>query len=310
MDVVLKIVQGTALVLWSVVLSIVEPFIPKRFLHKDVKNQVVLITGAGSGFGRLLAKKFAVDHGSIVVLWDINKDGMAQTAKIVEAGGGRSFSYVVDVSSREEIYAAAKQVRAEVGKVDILINNAGIASGDYLVDLAEEEIEKSFQINILAHFWTTKAVLPDMIKDKKGHIVTIASAAGLFGVPRLAAYCGTKFAAVGFHETLTSEFKVAYPEAKIETTLICPYFVRTPIIAHVEDKLKSTSFLPIREPEPVVDEMMDAILTNQKMLIPSFGVRVLLFFKSNLPIRVMEQLRALAIGSPVTDMPASPKKNK
>ena len=79
--------------------------------------------------------------------------GMDQTAKEIKAGGGKSHSYVVDVSSREEIYKAAKLVQQEVGKIDILINNAGIAEGDLLVDLADEKIEKSFQVNILAHYW-------------------------------------------------------------------------------------------------------------------------------------------------------------
>jgi len=74
-DRILALLKGYALVFWSLLVSIVEPFLPKRWFHKDVKNQVVLITGAGSGFGRLLATKFAIDHGSIVVLWDINKTG-------------------------------------------------------------------------------------------------------------------------------------------------------------------------------------------------------------------------------------------
>jgi len=72
---ILRKVLGVFHVLWSLIFSIVEPLIPKRYFHKDVKNQIVLITGAGSGFGRLLATKFAIKHGSIVVLWDINKNG-------------------------------------------------------------------------------------------------------------------------------------------------------------------------------------------------------------------------------------------
>jgi all-trans-retinol dehydrogenase (NAD+) len=299
MEAYIRILKGTVLLLWAILYSIVEPFIPKRLLHKNVKNQIVLITGAGSGFGRLLAKKFAIDHGSVVVLWDINKSGLDQTAKEVKAGGGRSHSFIVDVSSKEAIYAGAEKVKEQVGKVDILINNAGIAEAGNLVELEDAKIEKSFQINILAHYFTTKAFLPGMIKDGSGHIVTISSAAGLFGVPRLSAYCGTKFAAVGFHESIANEVKVAYPEAKIESTVICPYFVRTPILAGKEDQIESSTFLPIREPEPVVDEMVDAILTNQNMLIPSYGVRVLLFFKSNLPSRVMKVLRNMALPNPV-----------
>jgi len=280
------------LFIWGIIYSIVLKFVPKKFLHKNVKGQIVLVTGGGSGFGRILARKFAVDHGSTVVIWDVSEQGMAETAKEVKQGGGKIHSYKVDVSSRTEIYAAAKKVRSEVGKVDILINNAGIAFGEWLVNLEDDKIEKIYQVNTLAHYWTTKAFLPEMVKTGTGHIVTIASAAGLFGVPRITDYCGTKFAAVGFHESLTSELKVGYPDAKIETTLICPYFVRTPILKGKEDHVKSSVLLPVREPEPVVSEFMDAILTNETILIPSLGVRVLIFLKANLPANFVNKCLA------------------
>jgi hypothetical protein len=83
MEAYIRILKGTVLLLWAILYSIVEPFIPKRLLHKNVKNQIVLITGAGSGFGRLLAKKFAIDHGSVVVLWDINKSGECSWYELV-----------------------------------------------------------------------------------------------------------------------------------------------------------------------------------------------------------------------------------
>jgi len=298
---------GFLLIFWSIIYSIIAPWFPKRFIHKRVRNQIVLVTGGASGFGQLLAKKFALDHGAIVVVWDVNKNGLEQTVKLIQNGGGKCFSYVVDMSSKDEIYAAAAKVQKEVGKVDILINNAGIGDGQYLVNMKDEYIEKIFKINIISHFWTTKAFLPAMISTGTGHIVTISSSAGLFGAAKLTSYCATKHAAVGFHESLTNELQTKYPEAKIETTVVCPYFCRTPMIAGKEDKLPSPSlFLPIREPEPVVDEMMDAILTNEKFLIPSWGIRLVLLLQANLPSPVMQSIRNLLVKFPNTD---SPKKD-
>jgi len=308
---ILNFLTGIFLILKAIIYSIISPLFPRGYFHKSVRNQIVLVTGGGSGFGQLLAKKFALDQGSTVVVWDVNKNGMEATTKMVKAGGGKCFSYVVDVSSREEIYAAAKKVEAEVGKVDILINNAGIADETYLVDMPEDRIEKMFKVNLLAHFWTTKAFLPAMISKKQGHIVTVSSAAGLFGVPGLATYCATKFGAVGFHDSLSKEIMVAYPDAKIETTVICPYFVRTPMVIGKEHLLPPPSkFLPIREPEPVVDDMVDAILSNQNMLIPSWGIRVLLFIKSNVPSRVLTQIGQIVVRMPKMKELAKKHKNK
>ncbi|ROT75342.1 putative short-chain dehydrogenase/reductase family 16C member 6 [Penaeus vannamei] len=124
-----------------------------------------------------------------------------ETVRQVSAAGGECWAYTVDLCDRHSIYKVAARVKEEVGKVDILVNNAGIVTGRNFIDSPDELIQKTFEVNIMSHFWTTKAFLPDMISANKGHVVTVASLAGLSGVNKLADYCASKFAAVGFDET-------------------------------------------------------------------------------------------------------------
>lgn len=182
--------------------SLLKLFIPKK--RKSVTGEIVLITGAGHGLGRLTAFEFAKLKCKLV-LWDINKHGLEETADECKRLGSKAHAFVVDCSDREDIYSSAKKVKAEVGDVSILVNNAGVVYTSDLFATQDPQIEKTFEVNILAHFWTTKAFLPAMMKNNHGHIVTVASAAGHAGIPFLLAYCSSKFAAVGFHKALTEE---------------------------------------------------------------------------------------------------------
>ncbi|XP_039701587.1 estradiol 17-beta-dehydrogenase 11 isoform X2 [Pteropus medius] len=166
--------------------SLLKLFIPKK--RKSVTGEIVLITGAGHGIGRLTAYEFA-KLKSKLVLWDINKHGIEETAAECRRLGAKAHAFVVDCSNREDIYNSAKKVKAEIGDVSILINNAGVVYTSDLFATQDPEIEKTFEVNIFAHFWTTKAFLPAMMKCNHGHIVTVASAAGYVGIPFLMAYC-------------------------------------------------------------------------------------------------------------------------
>uniref|UniRef100_A0A8C0TYH9 Estradiol 17-beta-dehydrogenase 11 n=2 Tax=Canis lupus familiaris TaxID=9615 RepID=A0A8C0TYH9_CANLF len=241
--------------------SLLKLFIPKK--RKSVTGEIVLITGAGHGIGRLTAYEFA-KLKSKLVLWDINKHGIEDTAAECRRLGAKVHAFVVDCSNREDIYSSAKKVKAEVGDVSILVNNAGVVYTSDLFATQDPQIEKTFEVNVLAHFWTTKAFLPVMMKNNHGHIVTVASAAGHTGVPFLLAYCSSKFAAVGFHKALTEEL-AALERTGVKTTCLCPNFINTGFI-----KNASTALGPILEPEEVVDKLLNGILTEQKMIfIPS-----------------------------------------
>ena len=113
----------------------------------------------------------------------------------------------------------------EVGPVDVLVNNAGVISGQLLSELTDEAIERTLAVNTLALFWCTRAFLPAMVERRRGHVVTLASAAGLVGVVRQTDYSASKHAAVGFAESLRFELRRYAPE--VHTTLVCPFYINT-----------------------------------------------------------------------------------
>merc|ERR1712216_163973 len=125
----------------------------------------------------------------------------------VIAAGGKASAYQCDVTDRAAVYALADKVKSEVGAVTMLSNNAGIVTGKKLLDAPDALCEKTMQVNSIAHFWTVKAFLPDWIEANHGHLITIASSAGTGGVPGLADYCASKWAAIGFQESMRLELK-------------------------------------------------------------------------------------------------------
>ncbi|XP_004871586.1 short-chain dehydrogenase/reductase family 16C member 6-like [Heterocephalus glaber] len=261
--------------------SLVVNIIPKS--KKDVAGEIVLITGAGSGLGRLLAMHFA-RLGAIVVLWDINQEANMETYRLAKEKGVKVFAYQCDCSSRKEIYRVADQVKEEVGDVTILINNAGIVTGKPFLDTPDHMVERSFYVNAISHFWTYKAFLPAMIKANHGHLVCMSSIAGMVGINGLSDYCASKFAAFGFAESLFFELS-HIKENKIKTTIICPFFFNTGMFEGCITKYPF--LLPIMEPEYVAQKVVNAILEEQVyLLLPRFAY-VALFLKQIISPKMM-----------------------
>jgi len=229
----------------------------------------VLITGAASGIGQLMALG-AQARGARLTLLDRDAAGLRAVQKTM---GGDTAAYAVDLCDRAAVRAVAAEVLAARGPVDILINNAGIVTGKRLLDCSDEDIERTFQVNTLALFWMTRAFLPAMIAQGRGHLVTVASAAGLSGVPRLTDYTASKFAAVGFDESMRQEFRrLGLP---IRTTVICPYFIDTGMFSGVRTRF--SWLLPILEPGYVARRILGAIEADRRRLIlPRFVLAVLL----------------------------------
>ena len=227
-----------------------------------LSSKISLITGAAGGIGRLLALKISA-RGGHVVLWDIDDTGLARVAEEIAGVGNKVDVYCCDVSDRQMVYTTADKVRHEVGKVDISINNAGIVSGRSFLECADEQIERTMEINILAHFWTVKAFLPDMIRSNSGHIVTIASAGGIIGSARLVDYSASKFAAFGFDEALRAEFKKQ--QLNIQTTVVCPYFMKGEMFAGV--KTRFSFLLPILDQDYVSERIVNGIARKKRRVI-------------------------------------------
>ncbi|CAH2301698.1 estradiol 17-beta-dehydrogenase 11-like [Pelobates cultripes] len=284
MNIILDYLLLFAIAVYSYLEAIVKCFIPLK--RKSVSGDIVLITGSGHGMGRITACEFA-KRQSIIVLWDINKQGLDETAEECRRLGATVHVYVVDCSKRLEIYSAAEKVKKEVGDVDILVNNAGVVFGTEFMQLQDHQIEKIFDVNILAHIWTTKCFLPAMMKKSRGHIVTVASVAGHVGICYLVDYCATKFGAVGFHTGLTEELHALGYDG-IKTTCLCPVFVNTGFVQN-----PSTRLWPVLNPEYVVKCLMDGILTNKKMLIVPSSVKHSLVLQQFLPERVINTLNKM-----------------
>ena len=238
--------------------------------EKSIKDQVVLITGAGSGLGRLVSIKLA-KKGAKIVGWDINEEGLRETQTLINSEFPESeqdndrFTFAkVDITNRHQVYEEAEKI----GKpVDILINNAGIVTRNkFIADKDDVGIIKTFEVNIISHFWTLKAFLPKMMEQNRGHIVTIASVAGYGGSARLTDYNASKFAAVGFHESIVFELREQGFTDTIPCTIVCPYIIDTGMFAGC-GKNKIDFLLPILQPDYVANKIVEGILYNQREVI-------------------------------------------
>ena len=252
----------------------------------DFKGAHVLITGAANGLGRLLALGAAA-RGARVTLLDLDEGGLRRLQEKITQAGRDAAAFPVDLSGRIPLQAVAARILEARGGVDILINNAGVVTGKTLLECSDEAIERTFQVNTLALFWMTRAFLPAMIEQGRGHVVTIASAAGLSGVARLTDYCASKFAAVGFDESLRLELKrLGHP---VRTTVVCPWYIDTGMFQGVRTRF--SWLLPILSPDYVVGRILGAVASNrQRLLLPRFVMAVpLLRF---LPVPVFDLLMA------------------
>jgi len=281
MNFVLELIVFNILFIYFILESMVLFFIPARFRSKNIKGQTVLITGAGSGIGRLMAHRFA-KLGCKLVLWDINTEANEQTAAEVREFNTDAYAYTCDLSSSDAVYRTANRVKDDVGDVDILVNNAGIVTGKTVLQCSDAMMKKTMEVNAMAHFWTTKAFLPAMMAKNRGHIVSIASAAGLFGANSLADYCASKFAAYGFIESVGIELAVQ-KKTGVHTTVVCPYIIDTGMFDGAKSKLPS--LVPQLRPEYVADKIVDAVLTNQVMLCLPRIIYIFNVMKTLLPAK-------------------------
>ncbi len=181
-----------------------------------------LVTGAASGIGKATALELA-RRGAHVTLADIDVAGAAATAEAIRAGGRRAAAYAVDVGEREQIDDLAARVLRDHGQIDLLVNNAGFAVVAPFLRTTDDDWQRLLAVNFLGPLRLTRALLPAMIAARSGHVVMVASLAGLVGAPGLVAYGATKFALVGLTEALRLEIE----EAGVALTLVCPGFVRT-----------------------------------------------------------------------------------
>jgi all-trans-retinol dehydrogenase (NAD+) len=251
----------------------------------EIAGKNVIITGGARGMGRLMAMKMALLGGRVVV-YDVAAEALEAVVDEIRTAGGEAYGYVCDVSDRREVYRVAGEVKAEVGPVHIVVNNAGIVSGRRLLDIPDERIEAVFGVNVLALYWLAKAFLPEMIERNSGHIVTMASAAGLLGVDRQTDYSASKHAAIGFTESLRVELKRA-GHTGIKTTIVEPFYVDTGMMEGV--KARFPRLLPILKQEQVADKVVWAVLQDEQEIRIPFMLKLVPVFRV-LPVALFDRI--------------------
>eukprot|EP00388_Colpodella_angusta_P005853 GDKJ01017794.1.p1 GENE.GDKJ01017794.1~~GDKJ01017794.1.p1 ORF type:complete len:323 (-),score=63.78 GDKJ01017794.1:2581-3549(-) len=249
-----------------------------RNSRKSVTDKIIVITGAGSGLGRLFAQRFAA-LGAKLALLDMSEAGLAETAKILDLPSERIFTHVIDVTCMEKIIEAKKLINSHFNqRIYMLINNAGVVAGRYIDELSEKDIRRTIDVNLVAPAMLTSVFFKDILEngDEGGHIVNIGSAAGHMGVSKMTDYCASKAGLIRFSDALREEIRnrrglTPAQRKNICSTIINPYFIATGMFQGVATM---PVILPLLTPDWVIDRSMDAILRNESTLNMPFIVQI------------------------------------
>lgn len=235
---------------------------------KDLTNRVVVVTGAGGGIGRELALQCAA-RGARLALCDRDQDGLDKIVADVRGKGAEAIGQIVDVSDPEQMSTFAKETATQLGVPDVLFNNAGIALIGGILDTTLADWDRLIGVNVMGVVNGINAFVPAMVERGSGHVVNVASAAGLLANPQLAAYSATKYGVVGLSEALRMELG---PRG-VAVTAICPGIINTAITHNSPyrgdnadaRKAKATSAYAKRgyTPERAADNILKAVDRNR-----------------------------------------------
>jgi NAD(P)-dependent dehydrogenase (short-subunit alcohol dehydrogenase family) len=188
----------------------------------DLNGQVAIVTGAGRGIGRAIAMRLALE-GAAIVAADVDRGAAEKVIQEVRDLGKQGLSLAVDVSIAEDVERITKGAMENFGQIDILVNNAGAGSCGLIIDLSEEDWEKSLRVNLKGTFLCSRAVAKAMMPRKKGRIINIASIAGKSGEEYIGAYCASKFGIIGLTQVLAKELG----RHLITVNAVCPGYIWT-----------------------------------------------------------------------------------
>ena len=229
----------------------------------EMNGKVIVVTGGASGIGAALVRRFAREHAAGIVVADLD----AAAAQAV-AGEVNGLAVRTDVSNEADVRALIEQATQRVGRVDVLCSNAGIALGGG-VDAPNADWQRIWEVNLMAHVYGARAVLPQMLERGEGYLVQTASAAGLLSHPDSALYAVTKHAAVSLAEWLS----INYGDKGIRVSCLCPQGVRTPMLMGKEGDRKSFLLEGSVSAEQVADDVIAAMRDERFLVLPHAEVR-------------------------------------
>lgn len=252
-----------------------------------LNDKLVLITGGASGIGKIMSR-LMLERNAKVVIWDINQAGIDKAISEFSALGSIS-GYRVDVSDIDAVKKTAKSVKQDCGTVDVLINNAGIIVGKYFNDHTTTDIDRTIDINVTAPMHITNEFLEDMMNQNDGHICNIASSAGLVSNPKMSVYAASKWALIGWSDSVRLEMKQLGKDVKVTTIL--PYYINTGMFDGVKSKI------PIQDPEAASLTIVQAIESNKRLIsIPGWIYRFTRFGQMIMPIDVFDWFAGKVMG--------------
>jgi len=240
---------------------------------KALNGKIVAITGGASGIGREMALAFAREEAHLALL-DIDPEQLDATVAELTSLGTTVNGYRCDVSNSEDVARVAAKILEDFEHVDVLVNNAGIVIGKPAAEVSYEELRRIVDINTLGVMWVTRQFLGDMMTRNSGHIVNIASASGLLGVPRQTDYCATKFAVVGYSDALRMEMK-KFGCRGVKVSCICPSVIDTGMFAGFTPPLLN----PLLNPADVARKIVRTVKRERDYLKVPFMVKMIPFFK-------------------------------
>ena len=231
----------------------------------DLKNKNALITGAGKGIGKAIALALAKEGVNIILVARTQEEIDSVAAK-VRSLRVKALAITADVADINSVNAAVEKALAEFGTIDILINNAGIATFGKFLELEPTDWERIIQVNLMGTYYVTRAVLPNMIERQTGDIINISSTAGLSGNALTSAYSASKFAVLGLTESLMQEVR----KHNIRVTALTPSTVAT----YMAKELKLTDGNPetVMQAEDMAELIIAQLKLNRRVFIKNSSI--------------------------------------
>lgn len=232
----------------------------------ELKNKTAIITGAGKGIGKAAAVALAKEGVNLGLLARSTADLEALQKELTGTYGVKVFHASADVSKPSEVQQAVSSLTGELGHVDILINNAGIAQFGTVAEMDPEQWERIIQVNLMGTYHVTRAVLPGMISQNSGNIINVASTAGERGFATGSAYCASKFGVLGLTEALMQEVR----KSNIRVTALTPSTVNTELASNAGLKIGDEDRM--MQPEDVAELITAALKLPPRVFIKTAGI--------------------------------------
>lgn len=260
---------------------------------KDLRDKVVLITGAARGMGRMDALAFARE-GCRVVMTDVDLKGLEETTREMANDGYEACPFGLDVSDRDACFRLVEKVGREIGPIEVLVNNAGVMECGEFTGMSEHHWRRTMEVNFLGQVWMMQAVLPGMLARGGGHIVNMASQAGVIGGAKMSSYSASKHAIMG----LTDSVRLELRGSGVRFTDVIPGFVDTGMASGAEPPFISPWVDPARVSEAIVDAVKKG---REEICKPAFSVRLSAFLRGLGSPRLLDGIYRMLGGHKVFD---------